>query len=234
MSHPLNHSDLYASPVNQELINRSAPFTIQRLLDVGAGTGNNLRGLKQLHPQAHTVAITCSAQEADLLSQVADETITTDLNRLTTQADWQQLGLSDKPFDLIVLSHVLEHLQQPEQVLASLSTLLAPNGLALIALPNVCHWRTRLQIARGQFRYQDAGVLDRSHLRFFTYWTAIDLVQGCHGLKLVKSWPVGGGILGPLRSGLPKPVCQWLDDQATQHRPNLFGFETHLLAQRCQ
>jgi hypothetical protein len=75
--------------------------------------------------------------------------------------------------------------------------------------------------------------MNRSHLRFFTYWTAIELLQGCHELKLIDYSPDGGGILGPLRSRLPRSICEWLDHQATQHRLNLFGFETHLLAQRC-
>ncbi|MCP9830273.1 class I SAM-dependent methyltransferase [Synechococcus sp. JJ3a-Johnson] len=233
MNLPLNRSDVYASPPNHDLINRSKRLSVRRLLDAGAGTGSNLEAIKQLHPDAHTVAITCSSREAKALEHVAAHTITADLNQFRTLYDWQQIGLGEGQFDLILLSHVLEHLQEPDQALASISMLLAPHGLVLIALPNVCHWRTRLQIARGRFRYQDDGVLDRSHLRFFTYWTALELVQGCHGLKLIEYWPVGGGILGPLRSWLPRSVCQWLDHQATQRRPNLFGFETHLLAQRC-
>jgi 2-polyprenyl-3-methyl-5-hydroxy-6-metoxy-1,4-benzoquinol methylase len=232
MNHPLNRLDMYASPVNRDLIQRSARFTIQRLLDVGAGTGSNLLGLKQLHPEAHTVALTCSAREAEVLQRIADQTITADLNRLTTQADWQQIGLDNKPFDLIVLSHVLEHLQEPAQVLTGISTLLAPKGQLLIALPNVCHWRTRLQILQGQFRYQDAGVLDRSHLRFFTYWTAVELIVNSHDLEMVQHAPVGGAILGPLRKLLPQKVSESIDRITTRIWPNLFGYEIHILAKK--
>ena len=233
INQPLNRDDVYASPPNHDLISRTKHLNVRRLLDAGAGTGSNLQAIKHLHPNAFTAAITCSSREAVILDPIVNQTIIADLNQLRTPSDWQQISLSEGQFDLIILSHVLEHLQEPDQILASIRMLLVPGGWVLIALPNICHWRTRLQIARGQFRYQDAGVLDRSHLRFFTYWTAIDLVQNCQGLQLVKAWPVGGGILGPLRTWLPGQVCQWLDDQATQHRPNLFGFETHLLAQRC-
>lgn len=234
MNNPINRLDLYASPVNQELVNRTSDMSIRRILDVGAGTGSNLSALQQLHPEAHTAAITCSAREADQLEQLADQTIVADLNQLTSASAWQAIGLAHDRFDLILLSHVLEHLQEPAQVLASISSLLSTHGVLLIALPNICHWRTRLQIAKGSFHYQDSGVLDRSHLRFYTYWSARELLENCPSVTLLHQWPVGGAILGPLRGYLPKQACRWIDRQASEHWPNLFGFETHLLAKRCR
>lgn len=232
MSQPLNRLDLYASPVNHDLVIRSQGLTIRRILDVGAGTGSNLRALKQLHPQAHAAAITCSYLEAAHLEKLADQTVVADLNQLIDSSDWQRIGLGDESFDLILVSHVLEHLQEPAQVLASISSLLSSDGLLLIALPNICHWRTRLEIARGSFQYQESGILDRSHLRFYTYWSARELVESCPSVSLVHQWPLGGAILGPLRRLLPQKVSHWLDTQSVYRWPNLFGFETHLLARR--
>ena len=232
MNQPLNRLDLYESPVNQDLVNRTQGLTIRRMLDVGAGTGCNLRALKQLHPKAHTAAITCSSLEAAHLERLTDQTIVADLNQLIGSSAWQTIGLGEDRFDLILLSHVLEHLLEPAQVLESISSLLSADGLLLIALPNICHWRTRLQIARGFFQYQESGILDRSHLRFFTYWSARELVESSPSVKLVHQWPVGGAILGPLRARLPQRSSRWLDRQASQRWPNLFGFETHLLARR--
>ena len=232
MNQPLNRLDLYESPVNQDLVNRTQGLTIRRMLDVGAGTGCNLRALKQLHPQAHTAAITCSSLEAAELEQVADQTIVADLNQLIGSSAWQTIGLGEDRFDLILLSHVLEHLLEPAQVLESISSLLSAEVVMLIALRNICHCRTRLQIAREFLQYQESGILDRSHLRFFTYWSARELVESCPSVKLVHQWPVGGAILGPLRARLPQRSSRWLDRQASQRWPNLFGFETHLLPRR--
>ena len=233
MNRPLNQHDCYRSPANLELILRIAHYSVSRVLDIGAGTGGNITALKLQQPEAECVALTCSPLEAQALEGTADQTVVADLNSLTTVQDWQNIGISPGDFDLVILSHVLEHLIDPGQILSGVSQLLRPKGLLLIALPNICHWRTRLRIARGQFVYQDAGTLDRSHLRFYTYWTARELIETTETLSVIQQWPVGGAILGPARSVLPRKVCRWIDQQAIKHWPNLFGFEAQLLAQRC-
>ena len=210
MNQALNGLALFVSPGNQDRVNRSRGMSIRRKLE----------------------ARSCSAYEAAQLEQHANQKFVADLNQLTISGAWQTIGLGENCFDLILLSHVLERLQDPAKVLDSICSLLTPNGLLLIALPNICHWRTRLQIPRGSFQYQDSGILDHSHLRFFTYWSARELVEECRSVKQLNQWPVGGAILGPVRARLPHRMSCWLDRQAAWNWPNLFGFETHLMAPR--
>ncbi len=76
------------------------------------------------------------------------------------------------PYHVILMADVLEHLRQPEYVLQLVRPRLAPNGVALVSLPNIAFWKMRLQLLRGRFDYTDTGLLDRTHLRFFTLKTA--------------------------------------------------------------
>jgi SAM-dependent methyltransferase len=71
-------------------------------------------------------------------------------------------------YDIALMADVLEHLRSPEVVLAEVGRRLTADGEALVSLPNIAHWRMRLELLRGRFDYTDTGLLDRTHLRFFT------------------------------------------------------------------
>ena len=71
-------------------------------------------------------------------------------------------------YDAIICADVLEHLSRPEQVLAACRELLTPEGQLLISVPNVGYCGLILDLLHGEFRYREEGLLDRTHLRFFT------------------------------------------------------------------
>lgn len=72
------------------------------------------------------------------------------------------------PFDAIVYGDVLEHLADPLAALVSVNRSLAPGGLVVVSIPNVAHLWVRLSLLAGRFDYGDRGILDRTHLQFFT------------------------------------------------------------------
>ena len=76
--------------------------------------------------------------------------------------------LLDGPFDAIVYGDVLEHLSDPRAALVALDRTLAPGGVVIVSVPNVAHLWMRLSLLLGRFDYADRGILDRTHLRFFT------------------------------------------------------------------
>jgi SAM-dependent methyltransferase len=80
-------------------------------------------------------------------------------------------------YDAIVLGDVLEHISDPVGVLGSAKELLRPDGFIVISIPNVAHVFVRLSLLSGRFNYQDRGILDRTHLRFFTRRTFRDLIE---------------------------------------------------------
>jgi 2-polyprenyl-3-methyl-5-hydroxy-6-metoxy-1,4-benzoquinol methylase len=84
--------------------------------------------------------------------------------------DIEHIGLPYPPgtFDALIMSEVLEHLADPDPVLRKLLATLKPGARIFASTPNISHWRNVLSLARGQFRYSDSGMMDRTHLHWFT------------------------------------------------------------------
>ncbi|MGH7413618.1 MAG: class I SAM-dependent methyltransferase [Candidatus Rokuibacteriota bacterium] len=89
------------------------------------------------------------------------------------------------PFDAIVYGDVLEHLSDPRAALLALDRTLAAGGTVIVSVPNVAHLWVRLSLLLGRFDYADRGILDRTHLRFFTRRTLRDFLRGA-GLTVVE------------------------------------------------
>jgi 2-polyprenyl-3-methyl-5-hydroxy-6-metoxy-1,4-benzoquinol methylase len=90
--------------------------------------------------------------------------------------DDQKLPKFDNKFDLIVLGDVLEHLKRPDIILKNLKELLASHGRIIISVPNIAQIKIRLKLLLGNFDYQDYGIMDRTHLKFFTQKTIKNLI----------------------------------------------------------
>jgi len=82
-----------------------------------------------------------------------------------------------EPFDIIVAGDILEHLPRPEELLSALKPLLKTDGALLVSLPNVANITVRLGLLFGRFAYTPRGILDRTHLRFFTRATGRTLLE---------------------------------------------------------
>jgi 2-polyprenyl-3-methyl-5-hydroxy-6-metoxy-1,4-benzoquinol methylase len=80
-------------------------------------------------------------------------------------------------YDAVVLGDVLEHLSMPEAALQKLVRLQSPGTLFIVSVPNVANLWVRLNLLAGRFNYTDRGILDRTHLRFFTRKTLMELLQ---------------------------------------------------------
>ncbi len=81
------------------------------------------------------------------------------------------------PFDAIVYGDVLEHLSDPVATLRALDADPRPGGTVIVSVPNVAHLWVRLSLLAGRFDYADRGILDRTHLRFFTRRTLLELLR---------------------------------------------------------
>ena len=91
-----------------------------------------------------------------------------------------------KSFDYIIFADVLEHLKDPLKVLITLKPLLKDSGHIICSIPNIAVWGMRLKLLLGKWEYEDYGILDKTHLRFFTIKTAKELVERA-GFKIIDS-----------------------------------------------
>jgi SAM-dependent methyltransferase len=154
------------------------PARVQRILDVGCGAGATSAWLKRRYPTAHVVGLEGNPALRPILMQRVDEAIIVDLNQPIPD-----VGVPD----LILLLDILEHLVHPEHVLTDIARVMAEDATIIISLPNIAHLRVAARLFfLGRFDYRDAGILDRTHLRFFYKDSVIALVEGC-GLEIVSS-----------------------------------------------
>jgi SAM-dependent methyltransferase len=151
------------------------PMVVHRVLDVGCGTGATAAWLKTLFPTAYTVGLEGNAALLPILGRNVDEPHIVDLN--------QPIPDVGAP-DLVLLLDVLEHLLNPERLLVDLVDAMAEDATMIISLPNVAHLSVAARLFfLGRFDYKDAGILDRTHLRFFYKDSAFSLVQSA-GLEI--------------------------------------------------
>ena len=231
MSKPLNAGDTYNSPANTALLSLIDWHDVQHVLDLGAGSGSNLCFIKTLNPTIEAIGVTCSEREANLQRSNGLISAIVNLDGQDTQTDAQPAP--DNSQDVVILSHVIEHLSNPAKALALTRKLLKPGGRALIAVPNIANWRFRLKLAAGQFNYEDAGTIDRSHLRFYTHHSiANECRKQLPEFECLVHSGNGGLMLGPLRSLIPKKISKKMDRVAINTAPNLIAYESFLVLQK--
>ncbi len=138
----------------------------RRVLDIGCARGHLLGDLAKQGWKG----IGIDTNAADISTCIARGLVAVELD-ITTG-----LPASLGSFDLVVLADVLEHLPDPPRVLRSVHSLLNPGARIVVSVPNVAHLSVRAQLLFGQFRYSTRGILDRTHLRFFTRRTVIELL----------------------------------------------------------
>jgi O-antigen biosynthesis protein len=132
-----------------------------RVLELGPATGYMTEVLRA--NDCAVVGIEIDADMAARAAQFCERIIVGDLDTMDLAAE-----LNGDQFDVIVAADVLEHLRDPLRALQSLSALLQPEGYFVVSLPNVAHASVRLALLEGRFAYQELGLLDSTHLRFFT------------------------------------------------------------------
>lgn len=181
----------------------------KRVLDVGCANGYLARVLVE-----H--GCTVSGVEFDRAAAEEARPVLQDL----VVGDLEQLDLATElgtgRFDVVVFGDVLEHLRDPLPVLRAARELLAPDGCVVISIPNIAHGDVRLQLLQGRFDYRPLGLLDSTHIRFFTRDNLKALLRdaGFAATEFLRTTaPLFGTELAPERDSVPAElVAQMLED----------------------
>jgi len=195
----------------------------QRVLDVGCAAGDTALALTE---------VGCRVSGVDIEDEVPDDR--RDLFEKFLVADIEQTPLTKvfEPgsFDAVIFGDVLEHLIDPDAVLADAVRLLAPEGRILVSIPNVTHGAVRLALLQGRWTYTATGLLDRTHVRFFNQESVCTLLEGA-GLVIDD---LRSTVLDPYdtevafdATRLPSGIVEWV-----RHQPGAMDYQYVASARR--
>src|SRR5688572_15608058 len=196
----------------------------RRLLDVGAADGLLSRALTDAGWRVTGLEADPALAEAG--RAYCERMVVADLDR-----DIPDL---DAPFDAIVYGDVLEHLIDPLRTVHGLNRWLAPGGRVVISVPNVAHLLIRLSLLVGRFDYFDRGILDRTHLRFFTERSLRRLLVSA-GLVLVRRTATAAPLYQVVPAAWHGRVLSTVHEVSaacSRAFPRLLGYQLVVVAER--
>ncbi len=220
--YPIKHSKYSSHYYAQQMVGKN-----QDVLDISCGEGffaaeiakqgNRVTGIDAL-PDVSERAALCDYFSVDL-NQGLDGVIP---------------RLNGKRFDRILLLDILEHLYSPEQILQQGHQLLHEDGQVIVSVPNVANFSVRLSLLFGSFNYADRGILDNTHIRWYTRKTARQLLTRA-GYAIVAERMTVVPIalaLGIAPTGVLFRFINWTLGVLTRIMPGLFGYQVMLVARR--
>ena len=208
-----------------------------RVLEFGCASGYMSRALRDRRG-ATVVGVELDAEAAQLAVPYTERLLVGDAEELDLETE-----LGGERFDAILFADVLEHLRDPAALLKRVRPLVAENGVVIASIPNVAHASVRLALLGGSFRYREWGLLDETHLRFFTRDGVQDLFESSG--YVITQWQrrrleVEESEI-PVPRGVPDEARTWAtgDPEATTYQfvvcavpsepgPQLFAWRTKL------
>jgi SAM-dependent methyltransferase len=150
-----------------------------RILDLGCGSGNVGKRLKEQGKAGELIGVELFEDAAAEAARSYNKVFTGDIETLELPYE--------KYFDYVICGDILEHLKDPYSVVRRIGGWLKDDGRFICSVPNVRHWPVAANlIFRGAWEYRDAGVMDRTHLRFFTRRSCFDMLH--QGGFEVEKW----------------------------------------------
>jgi glycosyltransferase involved in cell wall biosynthesis len=184
-----------------------------RVLDLGCSSGLLA---EQMRASGHHVVGVDRAEATDVRKRT-DAFFVVDLNR----------GIPDEvgaAYDLVIAGDVIEHLSRPADMLRQISQVLRPGGQVVLSVPNFAHWYPRIRVALGLFGYDRRGILDDTHLRFFTRSSLRRLVRGA-GFDILEETATGLPLGVVTSDGRAASLVRRVDEKLVRARPTLFGYQ---------
>jgi 2-polyprenyl-3-methyl-5-hydroxy-6-metoxy-1,4-benzoquinol methylase len=172
----------YFSNARLDFVERLPTGPDSAVLELGCGSGGTGKAVLAAGKAGRYVGIELNAAAAASAAEVLTEVLVGNVEEM-------DLDARRASFDALLVSEVLEHLTDPWTTLRRLAQCVRPGGLVLASSPNVAHWRVVLNLFLGRFRYQQSGLMDRTHLRWFTPESFRNLFEEA-GIEVVSLQPI--------------------------------------------
>ena len=212
-NNPVNNK-VYVNAGNVEVLSRIEGRSLA-ILDIGCGAGDNAKSLKAA---GHTVdGVTLSKDEAEQAQSFCRKVYVHNLESGLPEA------IQSARYNYVICSHVLEHICFPEKLLEGIQGCLKDSGSLVVALPNLMFIRNRWHLLRGRFDYQQTGLMDNTHFRWYTFLSSRRLLED-NGFKIIRHYGTGFVPLGPVRRLIPK-LGKGVDRFSCQFWPGLFSYQ---------
>jgi 2-polyprenyl-3-methyl-5-hydroxy-6-metoxy-1,4-benzoquinol methylase len=141
------------------------------MLDVGCGAGATSVAIKKQYPQGKFYGVELNPNIATIASEKLDKVVVGNFEDI----DYKAHDLKAGSFDTILFADVLEHMYNPWKVLDRTKELLSNGGKVVASIPNISNLQSLDNLARGKWHYDDFGILDFTHIRFFTRETILEM-----------------------------------------------------------
>lgn len=146
------------------------PVNARRVVEIGCSSGALAREYKKLNPHVHYTGIEIDPSYAELAREHCDRVLDMNIENACTE-----LLAGDLAADCWVFGDVLEHLYDPWHLLQKIREASAPGSCVVACIPNAQHWSVQARLSVGDFRYEDSGLFDRTHIRWFTLVTMLEM-----------------------------------------------------------
>jgi 2-polyprenyl-3-methyl-5-hydroxy-6-metoxy-1,4-benzoquinol methylase len=213
--HAFKYTEFQDDPASthSKIVSLVPPAT--RVLEFGCATGYMSQVLKD-RLGCTVVGVEIDPEAAAIAEQHTERVIVGDAEKIDYAAE-----LAGEEFDVVLFADVLEHLKEPGDVLRRVRPFVAENGVVVASIPNIAHASVRLALLGGEFRYREWGLLDDTHLRFFTRASIQDLFEETG--YMITHWMRQRLDVGETEikvPPVPEAVREWLasDPEATTYQ----------------
>jgi len=159
------------------------PPGARHVVEAGCSSGALAREYRRSNPDTRYTGIEIDASYAALAARHCSEVVTGDVEHLLCEHTERFAGA-----DCWVFGDTLGHLRDPWKALAAIRRVVPDDGCVVACVPNAQHWSMQARLNAGHFRYQRSGLMDITHLRFFTRQTLIELFE-FSGFRIARAGP---------------------------------------------